>query len=285
MAGGAHIHFAGRFKPGTDVDIYEVAGAHVLRAEGGTKLGSATSSEDGVVEFSDGIVEGGRYRITGYINGRYEDFPVRGTASDEVSQTPVQPDRMKLADGSWADERPEKRDVPPAFVGPGIAQEQVPEGTSQRVDTGRGEGFPVGPEEQVPSPRAEEAEGPQMVQGDTGEAFPAKPGISRQEDAQDIPQRVVAQTGQAFPIPKGDAVDAFQMRDSSDAKVMRGGPTGAMTSPLGIEGPDHSDPEDKPEGLVAAQEAAVEETPAEEPEEKPKPRRRTTPRRTTRAKK
>jgi hypothetical protein len=64
MASG-QARLAGRFPPGTEVRLVEVASAAALRAEGGREVDSQTVGDDGVVTFSKGVEVGGRYFAVG----------------------------------------------------------------------------------------------------------------------------------------------------------------------------------------------------------------------------
>jgi hypothetical protein len=237
----ATVTLRGRFPKGSIVTLVEVAGAHVLRAEGGEEIETRTVGEENgasVVQFSKGVREGARYFVTGLIDGRPEE--VRATGREEgdaavLEQAPIGPDRVRLSDGSWADEAPPKRDVPKQEVGPDLGQDQVPEGTPQRSDTWRGTAHPHDPKEPVPyRDQRDVAEGTQQmsdtrprevdgqVVGGGGQATEIVQSLQRQEDVHGVAQRSDTLTGQAAPLPAGDALEAQQSKESSRAKESRG---------------------------------------------------------------
>jgi hypothetical protein len=199
----------GRFPEGAHVALIKVRDESVLRSEGG-ELVATGKVKDGSVVFKSGVEVGARYIATGYVDGQPREVRVRGNRAGEESavltQAPQGPARVRLADGSWADEAPERIDTPDAEVGPHVAQSQVPEGTPQASDT------------------------------ETGRAVPIIAGPVRQEDVPDgVAQRSDTETGVATVIPSGDAVDAQREKESSLAKATRGEPGRAAAEPLSTD--------------------------------------------------
>jgi hypothetical protein len=128
MAG--QVTLRGRFSAGTVVRLVRVAHEGVLRPEGGEEVDVQTAEKDenGVasVSFKSGVDEGARYIATGISDGRPLDVRVRGRSADDPSeileQPPIQPDRVRLTDGSWSDQAPTKESAPKlAFTAPGAA--------------------------------------------------------------------------------------------------------------------------------------------------------------------
>jgi hypothetical protein len=250
------VTLRGRFSKGAIVTLTKVAGEHVLRPEGGEDVETKTVGErDGVAEVQfTGLEVDARYIAHGLEDGRPIMLRARGREADAdsevLAQPPVRPDRTRLPDGSWSDERPTKESPPPAFVGPGPGQHQVPEGTPQRSDTFRGSAHPVDPDEQAPYRRQEDVpEGtPQMsdtrprevdgVQvGGGGAAAELVLGPQRQEDVKaSVPQRSSTPAGVAQVIPSGDAIEAHRVRESSFAKETRGEPGRAAAEPVDPKG-------------------------------------------------
>lgn len=228
----------GRFPEGAHVALVKVKDESVLRSEGG-KLVATGKVKDGSVVFKDGVEVGARYIATGYIDGQPREVRVRGNAAGEESavlaQAPQGTARVRLADGSWADEAPDRESVPGAEVGPAPGQHQVRRGTPQRSETPRGYAHPVDTDEPTPYPRQEDVKKgtPQMSETETGRAAPVIAGAARQEDvAKGTPQRSDTETGVATVIPAGDAVQAQRERESSLAKAARGEPGRAAAEPL-----------------------------------------------------
>jgi hypothetical protein len=205
------------------------------------------------VSFKSGVDEGARYIATGISDGRPLDVRVRGRSADDPSeileQPPIQPDRVRLTDGSWSDQAPTKESAPKlAFTAPG--QHQVPDGVTQRSDTLRGSAHPVDVESEEPVRRQESVkEGtPQMsdtrprevdgVQvGGGGEATEIVLGPQRQEDVPDgVLQRSDTPTGVAQPLPGGDMVKGQLDRDSSRTRESRGDNTRGAAEPLDVKG-------------------------------------------------
>jgi hypothetical protein len=255
MAG--QVTLRGRFSAGTVVRLVRVAHEGVLRAEGGEEVDVQTAEKDenGVasVSFKSGVDEGARYIATGISDGRPLDVRVRGRSADDPSeileQPPIQPDRVRLTDGSWSDQAPTKESAPKlAFTAPG--QHQVPDGVTQRSDTLRGSAHPVDVESEEPVRRQESVkEGtPQMsdtrprevdgVQvGGGGEATEIVLGPQRQEDVPDgVLQRSDTPTGVAQPLPGGDMVKAQLDRDSSRTRESRGDNTRGAAEPIDVKG-------------------------------------------------
>jgi hypothetical protein len=231
------ITLRGRFPDGAHVRLVEVRDETVLRSEGG-KLVATGKVRDGEVKFKDGVKAGARYFAVGYVNGQPLEVRVRGnTVSDDtaLAQPPVGPDRVRLSDGSWLDEAPDREKAPRAEVGPAPAQRQVPKGTPQRSETPRGTAHPVVDGE--PAPYAAQGDvskgAPQMSDTELGRAAPIIAGPARQEDVpKGVPQRSETPSGVATVIPAGDAVEAVLERESSLAKVARGEPGRAAAEPL-----------------------------------------------------
>ena len=232
----------GRFSPGTIVSLYEVEDASVLRAEGEPDQ-TAEVNKDGEVAFS--LKEGRRYIAQAYDRGEPRTVRLTGRSAEEINsaleQPAVQPDRVRLSDGTWADEAPEqiKKGDLPLEAAPNLSQRQVPEGTPQRSDTPRGTAHPVDPEEPVPYQSQEqlkEDEGEdvkQMSDTETGRATRIAVGPQRQEDVPTgVWQRSHTPTGVATVIPGGGAVQAQEMKESSLAKELRGEPGRAAAEPL-----------------------------------------------------
>jgi hypothetical protein len=250
------VTLRGRFSKGSIVTLTRVAGEHTLRPEGGEDIETKTVGEkDGVseVKFTKGVEVGARYFIHGLEDGAPIQLRATGKKAEEdtgLAQPPIVPDRLRLADGSFADEAPTKESAPPAFVGPGPGQHQVGDDVPQRSSTLRGSAHPVDPDEQTPKRRQEDVkEGtPQMSDtrprevdgervGGGGEATELIVGPQRQEDVpKGTPQRSSTAAGEAMPIPAGDAVSAQQARESSLAKESRGEPGKAASDPLDPKG-------------------------------------------------
>ncbi len=252
------VTLRGRFSKGSIVTLTRVAGEHVLRPEGGEDIETKTVSEkNGVseVQFSTGVEVGARYFIHGLEDGVPIVLRARGRSAEDdsetLSQPPIKPDRVRMSDGSFADEAPTKESAPPAFVGPGPGQHQVPDSVPQRSSTLRGSAHPVDPDEQTPKRRQQDVpEGtPQMsdtrprelddgtVVGGGGEASEIVLGPQRQEDVpKGAPQRSSTPAGTASPIPAGDSVRAQLARESSAAKESRGEPGRAAAEPLEPKG-------------------------------------------------
>jgi hypothetical protein len=202
-----------------------VAHEGVLRAEGGEEVDVQTAEKDenGVasVSFKKGVDEGARYIATGISDGRPLEVRVRGRASDDPSeileQPPIQPDRVRLTDGSWSDQAPTKESAPKlAFTGPG--QHQVPDGVTQRSDTLRGSAHPVDVESEEPVRRQESV----------------KEGTPQMSDTR--PREVdgvqVGGGGEATEIVLGPQLD----RDSSRTRESRGDNTRGAAEPIDVKG-------------------------------------------------
>lgn len=241
MASKGKVRLNGRFPAGTPVRLVRVEHAGVLRAGAAEAEDAATVGEDGSVEFPAEV--GARYLIVGYVDGFPLEVRVTGRESSdvnsEVAQPPVQPDRVRLSDGSWADEAPERlkrADQPPFEGAPHASQRMVGEGQVQRSDTIRGSAHPHDPEEPVPLPDISSKSKSQVLMSDTplGTLHPAEVGAQRQED---VPagtwQRSDTPTGVATPLPKGGPVKAQQEKESSESRAKRGTPQQAATQPLG----------------------------------------------------
>jgi hypothetical protein len=183
----AQVVLRGRFKPGSFVRLVRVAHEGVLRSEGGEEVATATVDEDGEVKFGRGVDEGARYLVSGLIDGFPVEVRARGRAKDDpditLEQPPVKADRVRLSDGSWADEPPERERTPSAFIAPGPAQHQVPKGTVQRSDTARGSAHPNDPREVLPYPdqRSVKRGTVQMSDTESGLATPVVDTPERQD--------------------------------------------------------------------------------------------------------
>jgi hypothetical protein len=249
------VTLRGRFSKGSVVTLTKVAGEHTLRPQGGEDIATKTVEEkDGVsfVQFT-GVEEGARYFVHGINDGFPLEVRARGRSAEEdsevLAQAPVQPDRARLTDGTWADDAPTKESAPSlATTFPG--QRQVKKGTVQRSDTPRGTAHPVDPEREEPIRRQESVpEGtvqmsdtrPREVDGEQvgggGEASELIIGAQRQEDVKgSVIQRSSTPTGVAQPLPAGDMVQAQEDRDSSQARESRGDNTRAAAEPLRAKG-------------------------------------------------
>lgn len=234
------VRLAGRFPAGTDVTLVRVRDESVLRSQGGEAVGTATVKKDGTVEFSDGVDVGGRYFVTGYVDGEFREVRARGNAADGsatvLEQPPVGPDRVRLTDGAWADEVPERERPPKAVqVAPAPRQNQVPKGQVQRSDTARGYAHPSDPRETLPYPRQEDVKAGTVQMSDTerGMATPVADTPERQDQVPaGVVQRSATPLGVATPIPGVSAVDEMEARESSTGKAMRGQPVRVAAEPL-----------------------------------------------------
>jgi hypothetical protein len=247
----AQATIRGRFKKGSIVNLFEVDGEHVLRPEGRAFKIETAKDVDGVAEVEfKGLREGQRYIAVGLVDGSYVTARVTGRKasdpSEVLSQPPIGPDRLRLADGSWSDERPKRRDIQNLEVGPGPAQEQVGGDVQQRSATFRGTAHPVDPREKVPYASQEDLpEGTKQssdtrrreledgtVVGGGGQAAPAVVGPQRQEDVpKGTPQRSSTATGTAY-VMRTDPVEAQREKESSDGKVKRGEPVRVASEPI-----------------------------------------------------
>ncbi len=124
---GGAVTLRGRFKPGTLVRLVKVAHEGVLRPEGGELVAAKRVDEDGVVQFVDGVEVGGRYFISGLIDGQPVDVRARGNEpGDEdlgLVNGSVAPERQKLADGRFQDEVVDPR-MPREIAKPDLEQEK-----------------------------------------------------------------------------------------------------------------------------------------------------------------
>lgn len=227
MAKG-HVALRGRFSPGVVVALVRVDGEHVLRAAGGETVERKKVDADGCVEFE--AEPNARYFVTGIQNGFPLEVRVRGRAADEPSEllghAPVAYERKKLADGSWADEEPEKVDPPPFYGAPHLGQQHLDNDVIQRSNTIRGSAHPFDPDEPVPYPRQEDV-GEDVVQRsstETGMATPIPDGPARQEDVPDnVVQSSATATGVATVLPT-DAVEHQEHKESAESKALFGEP-------------------------------------------------------------
>jgi hypothetical protein len=234
----AQVVLRGRFKPGSFVRLVRVAHEGVLRSEGGEEVATATVDEDGEVKFGRGVDEGARYLVSGLIDGFPVEVRARGRAKDDpditLEQPPVKADRVRLSDGSWADEPPERERTPSAFIAPGPAQHQVPKGTVQRSDTARGSAHPNDPREVLPYPdqRSVKRGTVQMSDMESGLATPVVDTPERQDQVPaGVWQRSATPLGVATVIPDLDAVEEMRERESSSAKAIKGSPGRAAADP------------------------------------------------------
>lgn len=237
--GKGQVTLRGRFRPGTDVRLVQVRDERVLRAEGGVEVGTATVDDGGAVQFSSGVDVGGRYLVCGYVDGFPLEVRARGREagddSELLTQPPIGPDRVRLGDGSWSDERPAAEDAGFGGVGPAPGQHQVPAGTVQRSDTWRGTAHPVDPGERAPYPGQEDVKKGTVQRSDTGigQATPVVhdvPASQRDVKAGTV-QRSSTLEGVATPIPAGDAVEAQKTREAADTKAGIGDPGKAAALP------------------------------------------------------
>ena len=216
------VTLRGRFAPGDVVRLVKVAGPHTLRGEGGEEIDTQDVQEDednprvGFVQFK-GLEPGERYLVCGHTSGSYLEVRVTGREADDdqeaFDQAPVGPDRVRLGDGSYLDELPEKIDAGDVSVAP--ADIRAARGEQLRSDTPRGEAHPVDPEERAPKRRQEDLEGEVQQMSDTrpreedgvifgggGEAAESVIGAQRQEDVPEgVQQRSDTPTGVATILP------------------------------------------------------------------------------------
>jgi hypothetical protein len=201
----------------------------------------------GYVRFSSGVEVGARYFIRGLTGGSPLEIRVTGRDKDDPSevfeQAPIMPDRMRLTDGSFVDERPTKESAPNVSVGPADIR-HVSKGTVLRSDTPRGEAHPL--EERAPKRSQEDVKKGVVQMSDTrpreedgqtvgggGEAAELVIGPQRQEDVpKGAVQRSDTPTGVSTVIPAGDTVQQAQDRESSFAKETRGEPVRAAAEPI-----------------------------------------------------
>lgn len=148
---GGSLKLHGRFPPGSTVRLVEVEGPHVLRpGPHHETVDTQEVDKDGVLEFSKAEA-GKRYFAVGYANGLPREVRLTGKAdADEgflAGYEPVAAERVRLSDGSFLDEEPErkKQDVPEGATWQ--AQHHLPEGTLQRSNTPRGSAYPISAEE------------------------------------------------------------------------------------------------------------------------------------------
>lgn len=234
------VTLRGRFPAGSRVTLVEVKDESVLRPEGGKDVETARVGDDGSVQFSKGVKVDGRYFVVGRVGGFPVEVRARGRAKGDeaevLSQPPVAPDRVKLADGSFLDESPEKVDEPVEGA-PHLSMQQVPEGAPLRSSTARGSAHPVEPGERVPTASQGDVDddAPQMSSTAEGEAARIVGGPKSQEDAGDIPQRSSTEKGVATPVPQNGAVRAQLDKESPLGRESRGGPQGAAAAPLSAE--------------------------------------------------
>lgn len=242
------VTLRGRFSPGDVVKLTRVAGEHVLRPEGGEEIEVQSVGEEkdaprvGFVRFSKGVEVGARYFVHGLHEGTPLEVRVRGRAKDDpeevLSQAPILPDRVRLADGSWADDAPTKESAPQILAGQADIR-HAKKGTVLRSDTPRGEAHPVDVDRPEPvRPQSDVPEGTvQMSDTPAGEATELVLGPQRQEDVPaGVFQRSATPTGVATPLPAGDAIAQARDRESSAARESRGEPVRASAEPLEVKG-------------------------------------------------
>jgi hypothetical protein len=268
MAAG-QITLRGRFSPGSQVRLVRVDGEHVLRAEGGEEVATKKVDDDGCVEFTTGVDVNARYFIVGQHQGFPLEVRARGRAKDDPSEVlenaPTPRERVRLSDGSWADEAPEQhRKATYAEGAPHLAQTDVPKGTPQRSDTPRGSAHPLDPEEPTPYPSQEEerftkGKVPQMSDTPLGMATPIDLGIAqRQEDVKKgTPQRSDTPTGVATPIPQDGPVAAQEEKEASETKAKRGEPVKAAAAPLGDTVPTGKTSDEREQKVVEERREAL----------------------------
>lgn len=242
MASGAHVTLRGRFSPGEKVKLVKVDGPHVRRSEGGDVVEEKTveRNDDGIAEvrFSKGVEEGASYLIVGLDAGVPREVRAKGKTGDDpgpLFQPPIQPNVLRNAAGMPVNEKPTKESAPRHPLGPTPGLHQVPKGTVLRSDTPWGEAHPLDPSEPAPYGRQEDVPKGvvQMSDTPTGRPTPIEVGPQRQEDVpKSTLQRSATPTGEAKPIPKGDAVEAQQERESSEAKEKRGDTGQAAAHPI-----------------------------------------------------
>lgn len=207
MATKGRVTLRGRFPVGTVVRLVRVAGPHVLRAAGGEEAGSATVGADGSVSFPAEV--GGRYFIVGQVDGAPVEVRARGNLVGEESsvlgQAPVAVDRVRLSDGSWADEAPKREGPPGGHVVAG--QHQVPAGVVQRSDTPRGLATPIPAGEKAPYPGQEHVDDRAVQRSSTPLGAAAVIGDRVTERQEESPagllQRSDTPHGVTTPVPAG----------------------------------------------------------------------------------
>jgi hypothetical protein len=256
MASKGQVTLRGRFSKGSVVTLTKVAGEHVLRPAGGEQVETKTVEEkDGTsfVQFTSGVEVGARYFVHGINDGFPLEVRVTGREADAdsevLAQAPVQPDRVKLTDGSFLADKPTKESPPKlAVTFPG--QRQVADGIVQRSDTPRGSAHPVDVGREEPVRRQESVKDGTVQMSDTrprevdgvkvgggGEATEIVLGAQRQEDTPDsVIQRSSTPTGVSQPLPAGDMVEAQEVRDSSATRESRGDNTRGAAEPLEAKG-------------------------------------------------
>lgn len=103
------VTLRGRFRPGTRVRLVKVSGPAALRAEGGELIEQKRVDADGTVQFTDGVEDGGRYFVVGYVDGFPVEVRIRGNTAgyeDSVSvQAPIQQDLVRHRDGTIVGDR------------------------------------------------------------------------------------------------------------------------------------------------------------------------------------
>jgi hypothetical protein len=241
MAKRARAVLNGRFSPGTRVKLIEVRDESVMRPGAGDKVVDTQEvDKDGRLEFTRGVKADARYFAVGNVDGFPREVRLRGRTDDDDAinaVAPVQPDRVRLSDGSFLDEPPEQHQKPEAELeaAPHLGQHQVPKGQPQRSDTPRGSAHPHDPEEPVPYERQEDVKDSEVQASNTatGRAARVAVGPQRQEDVpKGTVQRSDTTTGVATVIPSKGPVKAQIEKESSEAKELRGEPVRAAAEPI-----------------------------------------------------
>jgi hypothetical protein len=152
-SGGGGLILRGRFPAGSRVRLTKSAGPHQLRV-GPTdeEIDVQTVDEDGNLEFS-GVEPGERYFASGIIGGQPREVRLTGSADPDNSllagYEPIRSDRVKLADGTWADEPIDRKEYDEQTVegATWLAQDQVGDDVPQRSSTIRGSATPISADE------------------------------------------------------------------------------------------------------------------------------------------
>lgn len=238
------VTLRGRFPAGARVELVKVRDESVLRSQGGRVVSRKQVDGGGTVTFTEGVEVGARYFVVGRVRGALVEVRVRGNKPGEDSsqtfQAPIGTERVKLSDGSFADEVPEAREAVGLEAAPHLAQEQVPDGVVQRSSTPRGQATPVDTAEQVPHGRQEDVPKGVVQRSDTphGQATPIDVGPQSQEDVPDgVVQRSATPRGVATPLPSGGPVKAQLEKESAVGKDVRGEPGKVAAAPLDVREP------------------------------------------------
>jgi hypothetical protein len=150
---GGGLILRGRFPAGARVRLTKSAGPHQLRV-GPTdeEIDVQTVDEDGNLEFT-GTEPGERYFASGIIGGQPREVRLTGAADPDNSllagYEPIRTDRVKLADGTWADEPIDRKEYDEQTVegATWLAQDQVGDDVPQRSSTIRGSATPISADE------------------------------------------------------------------------------------------------------------------------------------------